>query len=64
MLASSKGVTSAICIVPVCVRRTLQRGARRALMIGGGYWKRLPYAIIRLSIKVFTHMNFSKFLSH
>ncbi len=40
VLTSIKGVTGAIRIVPVCVRRTLQRGLRRALMIGGGYWSR------------------------
>jgi hypothetical protein len=40
VLASSKGVTGTICNVPVCVKRTLQRGTRRALMIGGGYWRR------------------------
>ncbi len=34
MLASSKGVTGSIGVVPVRVRRTLQRAVRRALLIG------------------------------
>ncbi len=33
MLASIKGVTGTIRVVPVRVRRTLQRGAQRALII-------------------------------
>ncbi len=35
VLTSSKGFTGTIGVVTVCVRRTLQRGAKRALMFGG-----------------------------
>ncbi len=37
VLASSKGVTGTIRVAPVCLRRTLQRGAQR---VDGGYWRR------------------------
>jgi hypothetical protein len=37
VLASSKGATGTIRVVPVCVRRTPKRGAP---VIGGGYWRR------------------------
>ncbi len=40
VLASSRGVTDTIRVVPMCVRRTFQRGARRPKMIGDGYWRR------------------------
>ncbi len=34
------GVTGTISFVPVRVRRTLQRGALRVPVTGGGYWRR------------------------
>ncbi len=37
VLTSSKGVTGTVNVVPVCVRRTLQRGAQRALMISSAF---------------------------
>ncbi len=40
MLAFGKGVTGAIRVVPVRVRRTLQRGTQKALKISGGYCRR------------------------
>jgi hypothetical protein len=50
VLASSGGVTGTIRNVPVGVRRTLQRGARRAPIIGGSCWRRKLNANIRFSI--------------
>jgi hypothetical protein len=40
VLASIVGVTGTISIVPVRVRRTLQRGAQRVPIIVGGYLRR------------------------
>jgi hypothetical protein len=40
VLTSGGGVTGTIHVVLVCVRRTLQRGGQRALIIGGGFRRR------------------------
>jgi hypothetical protein len=54
LLASSKLITGTIRVVPVCVRRTLQRGPRRALIIG----EDSLMLILRFSIKSKTKGHF------
>ncbi len=49
MLASSKEVTGVISVVPVHVRRTLQRGAQRALIIGAAIGEDNLMLILRFS---------------
>jgi hypothetical protein len=49
VLDSSNGITGTICVVPVLFRRTLQKGAQRALTIGGTIGEDSRY-LLRFSI--------------
>jgi hypothetical protein len=46
VLASSKGVKGTFCVVPVRVRRTLQRGAQRAAIGEGSLLLTFPSSLM------------------